>query len=411
MADELLNQGIQLWWKANKMPGRPPTATQVSRAWERVGQDVVEEVAEPPPLSEDDAVRFWTYRGKHVIYEYKHGRRLKQVTYENEKGRAYYQEGDVILLSPVEKRTAEDLFPELKSADETTNALLWLVKMFLGWEEPKYTVGWRITRVVHIGGGRGRIYAQGVIVFGKEHPVPLETTSEFGREDLHFMFITSRQVEVWEAIIVPVSKLLAEIALIAVTGLARSIFKKLTKEALRTGLQKVLIKVFRAFAMAITKCVIAFVAAFAKDYQSRSSQGKLKLSLYTKETGKKPDDLELRPSIIAGAGAFATTLIKETLEAAMLKNLSKSLAAILDLGESALKDRIKAYVTKEVVKACTTEFMKTLTDGVAKAAAGADAGKGKFDELLLDNLREKLQSSFSEKIKEWSTEMIKELAP
>src|SRR5262245_14192042 len=88
---------------------------------------------------------------KNVILEFQDGELLLKPTYQNEAGRFYYQEGDLILVKTWEKYRVEEDFPELKSAqDDNPSELfsaLWIALAFPGWEEPKYTWGWKIEDV------------------------------------------------------------------------------------------------------------------------------------------------------------------------------------------------------------------------------------------------------------------------
>ena len=73
---------------------------------------------EPPPVGSMDFIRLWTYRGKPVVYEYRNGARVNQLTYPNKDGRPFYQVDDFVLVSEIEKSSAEKIFPELQEPDE-----------------------------------------------------------------------------------------------------------------------------------------------------------------------------------------------------------------------------------------------------------------------------------------------------
>ena len=88
-------------------------------------------------------------------------------------------------------------------------------------------------------------------------------------------------------------------------------------------------------------------------------------------------------------------------------------------GERALSDRIKIYVSKEVVKFCTTESATAITASLLSAWKDSIDAHGKvdyskFEKLVADKLKANLEKALTSRAKKWaegfSEEQFKEFA-
>jgi len=385
---------------------------------------------EPPPVGSMDFIRLWTYRGKPVVYEYRNGARVTQLTYPNKDGRPFYQVDDFVLVSEIEKSSAERIFPELQEPDQGVSFIS-IIMLFLGeFEEAKYKIGWKITDIAPNGRSGGVVKMQGVL-FLDSTPTSLQKTADFGRQDLNDSFVMSRTAAQLEATIVPLCRLTAELVMISLSGslsaLKKTVGKRLLKasarQAMEMGLRKAFNRLLRSLATVMGKCTLAFLSAMAKqaakDIDAQLKQQRLKAHVGAATSGQAPD---LKPllekAIVAGADGFASTLIKEGCEATLMKFMDKSFREIFP-GERALSDRIKIYVSKEVVKLCTTESATAITDSLLSAWKDSIDAHGKvdyakFEKLVADKLKANLEKALTSRAKKWgegfSEEQFKEFA-
>lgn len=374
-------------------------------------------LVEPPAFGKYDAVRFWTVDGKAVIYEYRDGKRMLNTTYAkyNELGRPYYQKGDVVLLGKNKKRWVARVFPELQSAEQSFSPL-WLAMTLLGWEEPEYKYGYRIASLSHDGKGGGSAELQGIL-FIDDTPVPLQAMSSWTRQMLNDSFVYSRLAEDLQ-FTQAVLRVAAEIEIILLTGplsgVRKAIGKRLLKEAgrqaIRMGLRKVFFSLLRISANAFAKATAAFLISVAKDLCTYSDKRAMA------ERAKAPGAAELTPvirqAIVTAAGEFATTLIREALEGPLLAKVEEGMKASLPV-EPRLRDRLKVFIAKEVVKIHTTEFFSTLVDVITKSWAESMDATGKLDQAkfgqaLLDKLKDKVTGMIADRSKEWGSALAEE---
>jgi hypothetical protein len=377
-----------------------------------------------------DFIRLWTHGGKPVVYEYRNGVRVNQLTYPNKDARPFYQVDDFVLVGDVEKHTAEQIFPELKESDDDVSFFS-IIMLILGeFEEEKYKLGRKITSIAPNGRSGGVVRMQGVIFFDGV-PTTLQTTSEFGRQELNDSFVWAKTGAHLEATIVPLSRLTAELVMISLSGslsaLKKTVGKRLLKasarSAMQVGLRKVFNKLLRTLATVMGKCTLAFLSAMAKqaakDLDAQQKQGRLKAHVGAAIGGQAPDlKPVLEKAILAGANAFASTLIKEGCEATLLKFMDKSFVEIFP-GERTLSQRMQVYISKEVVKLCTTESLTATTDSLLSAWKDAIDAHGeidyaKFEKLVADKLKANLEKALTGRAKKWgegfSEEQFKEFA-
>jgi hypothetical protein len=405
-----------------KSTGAPPPVSQAAKP---VQAQTVE--SDPPPVGQLDSIRLWTFRGQPVIYEYDKGVRRLQLTYPNKDGRPFYQVGDFVLVGEEVKHTAEDIFPELKDGDDEISFIA-IVMLLLGeFEEPKYKIGWKINSISPNGRSGGLVKMQGVI-FLDGTPTTLQKTADFGRQDLNDSFFELRTAAQLQATIVPLCKLTAELVEISLTGslsaLKKTAGKKLLKvsarAAMKVGVRKAFNRFLRTLALVSAKCTLAFLSAMAKqaikDFDAQQKQGKLRAHI---GAAAQPPNLKpiLEKALIAGADAFASTLVKEALQASIMKLMDKSFLEIFP-GERTLSSRIQIYISKEIVKLCTTEAFTIITDGVLSAwkesiDAHGNVDHAKFEKLVTEKLKSNLENAFTGRIKKagegFSDEVFKDL--
>jgi hypothetical protein len=361
-----------------------------------------------PPGSPADAIRVWTRGGDGVLYEYRDGVRLTELTYANERGRDYYRAGDVILIAKHERRFAEMIFPELRAGGEDDFNPLAIAMLFLGVEEPEYTVGWRILRISHFGHGQGQIIMQGVIFFDDKVPVPLKKVAEWTPPQLNENFIYSRTaVQLLQ--LIPLIKFTMELAMVPIGGIGKEAVAALGRQFIRRGIVRVMIKVGRLFERALLASCIAFFKAFTKDFERRYHLQQLRARVGHRERGGGVPRFDVGPSVAAGAAAFAVKLLELTLEAPMVKPVEKFFADVGGLTETSVGVKCKTFITQEVIKLCTTEQLKQITEAVGDAANKSLDGKGKFTDLFAEAYLEKLKGLLSKKVGEWPKELAKEL--
>jgi len=373
---------------------RPPVtdiAYQLPQKLFRAGGLAVEAlnrtVADGPTVGAYDAIVFSTWQGTDVLIECKDGRRARPM-YPPANGREYYKQGDLIMLRSMSKRKLEGHFPELKAAqDEDLLSELGILLAFAGWEAPQYKVAWMINSIDHTGRGRGSAKLRGVVFFGGT-PVVLEKEVEFYWIDLNGMFTWARQEEVVKATVGPILDMAALVAGAGVGGVAQSVRKmlgkKLARYAVTKGLRKIFFRVARILLHNVTKAVTAFLQAFAeKLFESQYLQ-----SIEAKAKGEDVATVDILPMIIEASGALAMTLVEETFNDEALKKIEPFLGQVLGL--SGLQLQVHAYVLGRIVKLFTVDSLTIVQGATVGAALDASEGKGDFDQLLADKLRNQL---------------------
>jgi len=383
---------------------------------------IVERDSDPPDLTPDQVIRVWKSRGALVVYEYKNGRRVTKLTYPvKEPSRNYYLEGDVILVRQLEKRRAEQEFPELKEPDDTFSPFS-LVMMLLGeYEEEKYKLGWQILRVSDVNWGGGSVIVQAVMFFDNV-PTALKKRAEFSVDDLNRSFIYSRTAEQLESTVVPVIEFTLELSEALLGGAtsgfeeleklaARRLLKASARAAMKRGLKKAFNVTFRVMVSSIAKASFAFLKAFAlefwKDMHAADKERHLQQRIGSPEVPKEIDRHPIfKKAVVAGADAAALALIKECFEKPMMKMLEKSLNEIYPAVEKTLSQRAAIYFTKEFVKLCTTEFASAIVDSLLSAWKGSLDAKGnvdpkKFEKLVQDKLLSALSNAVKGRLMGW----------
>lgn len=388
---------------------------------------VVERDSDPPDLNPYQVVRVWTHRGDLVVYEYQNSRRATKLRYPvAEKGRAYYQEGDIILVHEEEKRYAERKFPELKEPDDDSFSMFSLIMLLLGeHEEEKFKLGWRILRVSNVGWGGGCIIVEGVIFFDNV-PTALKGRAQFSVNDLNDAFIYTRTAEQLEATVVPMIKFTFELTEVLISGgageIEKLVGKRLLKEsariAMRKGFKKALNALLRGLAVGMVKGVISFIKGFGKEYLKDLHAGEKQHSLQLRVGAHgTPKELDLHPiiqkAILAGADAAAATLISECIEKRLMSMMDKSLKAFFPSVQKTFSDRVKIYFAKEFVKVCTTELMTKLIDAVISARKASLDAHGnvdpeKFSRKLEEKLKDALLDVFTKRAKKWGESLSEE---
>jgi hypothetical protein len=377
---------------------------------------VVERDSDPPDLTPDQVIRVWKSRGALVVYEYKNGRRATKLTYPvKEPSRNFYLEGDVILVRQLEKRRAEQEFPELKEPDDTFS-LFSLVMMLLGeYEEEKYKLGWQILKVSDVNWGGGSVIVQAVMFFDNV-PTALKKRAEFSVDDLNRSFIYSRTAEQLESTVVPVIEFTLELSEALLGGVtsgfeeleklaARRLLKASARAAMKRGLKKAFHVAFRVMVSSIAKASFAFLKAFAmefwKDMHAADKERRLHQRIGSPEVSKEIDRHPIfKKAVIAGADAAVLALIKECLEKPMMKMLEKSLKELYPELAKSLTQRVAIYFTKEIVKLCTTEFASAIAYSLLSAWKESLDAKGNVDPQKFEKLlQDKLQSALSKAIK------------
>ncbi len=394
-----------------------------------LGAPPADQEPEPPEVTANDVVRFWTYRGKPVIYEYRKGQRLYKLSYPNKEGRPYYQVGDIVLADTIDRHHAEQIFPELKDPGGSEISAFLVVMMLIGcYEEPKYKVGWKIVYIAPDGEGEGSVDMRGVIFFDNV-PTALKKGDTWRYRDLTESFIyarTAADLNELQPILMGLGEFVEVVLGGEISGLAEVVGKKLLevagRKALLAGMEKLLGRVMLMLVTALAKCTLAFLTAAAKEFAKNMlawrQQNKLMLQVGA-AGADAPADLKpfVDKAILAGADAFALTFIKEVCEKPLLKMLDEYYEKLYPSGAGRkLTDGLKVYLAREVVKLCTTEFASSITDSLLSAWKGAIDEKGnfqqdKFEKLVIDKLKAKLEKAFTERAKKvWAGALAKELA-
>ncbi|HYL65121.1 MAG TPA: hypothetical protein VE077_21105 [Candidatus Methylomirabilis sp.] len=380
-----------------------------------VAGPAVERDSDPPDLTPAWAARVWKKNGDPVVYEYKDGRRLAQLSYPSkELSRNYYKVGDVFLVADIEKRYAEMELPELKEPGDGDSSVLELFMTLLGiYEEEKYKLGWKIVLISELGYGGGYVGVRRVIFFDNL-PVALKEVGEWNGYQLNTQFIQARTARQLESL-VPVLEFTAELSETLLGGAleqiekvaAKRLLKETARAAMKRGLKKAFNRTLRTLASALGKTVLAFLKAFAKEFWKDMHAAEKEHSLKQRVGAPNlPKEIEHHPifkkAILAGADAAALAFIGAALEAPMMKMLDKSFTAMYPGVEKTLSQRAKIYFTKEFVKVCTTEFASDIADALVSSwkeslDASGKADQEKFAKLVSDKLLSSLTKAFSKR--------------
>jgi len=375
----------------------------------------VERDSDPPDLTPNQVVRVWKRNGELVVYEYKQGHRVAKLSYPvKEPSRNYYREGDILLVAKLEKRVAEREFPELKEPDAGLSAFD-LFMMLLGeYEEEEYTLGWQILRVSDVGWGGGVIIVQGVIFF-EDVPTALKKRAEFSVDELNTSFIYARTAHQLESLI-PVIKFTIELSETLMGGAleqleqvaAKRVLKESARMAMKRGAKKAFNRILRGLGSAAGKAAIAFLKAAAKEFFKDMQEAQKARSL--KEhlgVANLPKDLDRHPiykkAVLAGADAAALTFINEAFQSPMMKGMDKSFKVMYPDAQKTTSQYVTIYLSKEIVKLCTTEFASDIVDALVSAwkealDASGKVDQGKFAKLVSDKLLASLAAIFTKRL-------------
>lgn len=381
---------------------------------------VVEHDSDPADLTPYDVLRMWKRRGVPVLYEYKDGHRSATLSYPvKDKSRNWYHEGDIVLINDVEKRYAERMIPELKQPDDEFS-ILNLVMLLLGeHEDEKFKLAWKILLISDVG-AHGTVVIQRVILFDNV-PTLLKTREMVSVDELAARFIYTKTGQQLESLI-PVLEFTVELSETLLVGeleafekiVGKRLLKTSARFAMKRGFKKALNITLRTAANAVFKASLAFLNAFLKEFlkDKHALEEQLRIQKQLGSTNL-PKEIETHPifkkAVLAGADAAALALVKECLEKPLMKTLDKSLEQMYPLGdriERPASQRVSIYLSKEIVKFCTTEFASSIIDGLLSAWKGSLDATGKVDpvkrqKLFEGKLLSALSNAFTKRLDSW----------
>jgi hypothetical protein len=348
-----------------------------------------------------EAAWLWTLKNEDVIFEFENGKMKSPVTWENEKSRHFYRQGDIIWVHSLPQHQAESFYPELKDAesDEPSEvvALLSVLLFLLGREEPKLTFGSRITHIFHTGDGWGTVDFQPVL-FLTDAIVPLRSTFRLNREELSVKFIAIREIEKTRAGVELIAGAAAKVARFGLDifgGAARmavkKTLKKFAKRELRKRVGRIVARIFKALGRSLVLAIVEFAAVFAREVAEAYLTWKQRVRVFPADL-KQPEIV--KTAIEKASLAAAAKLISEVLMG-RLKPLVKAIDNVLGLNPPII-DRFKRILLElfKDILVKTTQTFTVIVQAVANAAAEsldrqANFDHGKFASVLLTKLKQK----------------------
>jgi hypothetical protein len=340
------------------------------------------------PIGPHDAVQFWRFSGTVVFYECEDGHRLQHLTWENEKNRNFYQEGDLIFGAMVSKEWLQTANRNLFVQDEIST--FWVVaQLLLGEEPPKYLSARRIERLQYEGHGEGRIETVWVVVLDG---VQVEVTGD--RQVMGFVRLndefgaariwnrSARFMELIEKVMAPVVMLSLDLIAGEVFEPVKGIAAAVRWKALRKGGELVLKSGFRNISDRIIRSLILGIAVGTAAFIKAFAQSVLKQVVHNKTTPQRVGPLRLpelnwQEAVAAGASAFAASLIAGAIEKPILRNLEKQFEELPSLKN--WKETLTKLIVYEVAMVFTTAPLALLRKAT-EDAYGKAWRDGKFEE-------------------------------
>lgn len=351
---------------------------------------------------EAEGLRIHSRYGRPVIYEYKDGR-LRYRTSNPSKAKIAYMEGDIFLVRELKKSIVESNWPGLKSPGEEFGIFA-LLLMLIGFEEPEYTVGRRITRI-HL--DMNKVETQAVIKLGGQW-IQIEGKNSYrsySEMRLNVRWV-DYQLNKSLAFLGSALNIFGEAVLVVVTlgtasigrKVGQKIIKYIGKEAAEKGFRRIFFKILKQALGTAGKCTLKFLMALARDLESRQTLADLQATVGQPKAGQ---DI-VTESLKAVSTEFSNCLVDELFNSSATKHVDGFVADLLGDSTSMIKKKIAAAITKELIKLPTTTFFTKMSSAISKAAADAQAGKGKFDDLLSKELKDQFMAYLPGLAKDWS---------
>jgi hypothetical protein len=312
-------------------------------------------------------------------------------------------EGDIFLVRELKKSIVESLWPGLKSPGEEFGILA-LLLMLIGFEEPEYTVGRRITRIRL---DMNYVETQAVIKLGGQW-IQIEGKNSYrsySEMRLNIRWV-NYQLENSLAFLGSALNIFGEAVLVVVTlgtasigrKVGQKIIKYIGKEAAEKGFRRIFFKILQKALGTAGKCTLKFLMALAKNLESRQTLADLQAMVGQPKAGQNI----VTESLKAVSTEFSNCLVDELFNSSATKHVDGFVADLLGDSTSMIKKKIAAAITKELIKLPTSTFFTKMSSAISKAAADAQAGKGKFDDLLSKELKDQFMAYLPGLAKDWS---------
>lgn len=361
-----------------------------------------------PKVDGNQTVRFWQRGGEPVIFEYRDGQRLKNLTFCNEKGRDYYKKGDIFLTESRSRKDIETRFPELKGPTAQTIPGLWVLKLLLGPEDPPtYRVGYKILDIFpnrSVQGeltGRGSVVMAPIIFFSEDTPVLLADRIEWKEQagvpeyELDRRFIYGRTARDLVELI-PVLRATGAFVEYTLGGAAKGVGKALARQAARrvakqgaqTAVKALFKRVMKALEHGVISGVLEFFKAFGKDVllQFRemlaTKQEKHEAVTITSACNEfLGSDARIERASLKGAEALVTSFLKSSLEEPMAKEFNQVLKAMSPDGSGwqFFRETLKQEVTEVLTVGVLRGIVSGLFEGMQAGWKGGSWDFNKFD--------------------------------
>jgi hypothetical protein len=349
-----------------------------------------------------EGLRIHSRYGRPVIYEYKNGR-LSYKTSNPSKAKIAYMEGDIFLVRELKKSTVETIWPGLKNPGDEFGIFA-LLLMLVGFEEPEYIVGRKITRirldmnyvetqaVIKLGGQW--IQIEGKNSYRAYSEMRLNVRWVNYQLEKNLLFLGNVLDVFGEAVLVVVTLGTASIG----RKVGQKIIKHIGKKAAEKGFRRIFYKILQKALGTAGKCTLKFLIALAKDLESRQTLSDLQANVGQPISGRNL----VKESLTVVSTEFSNCLVDELFNSAATKHVDGFIADLLGDSTTMIKKKVAAAITKELLKLPTSTFFTKMSSAISKAAADAQAGKGKFDTLLADELKGQFMSYLPGLAKDWS---------
>lgn len=353
-----------------------------------------------------EGLRVHERHGRPVIYEYKNGKMVFKTTNPS-KAKMAYMEGDIFLIQELRRRDVESIYPSLRRKSNDFSFLS-LLLLFVGFEEPEYTIGHRIKKidlftkfvstnaVIKLGGqwipikGKNsfRVYSEVKLNIRWNHYVVSSNIVRFGK--------------LVEAVTI-------NIASFGTAAIGRKIGKKIVsyvgKKVARRGFRKIFSEAFKTLLTTSLKCSKKFIIAFAKDLEAKNQVAEMH-----KSAGAFFDNrLIVHQSLVTTSSEFSNCLVETLFDNAATKHIPEFIEDLLGESAGMIKKKIAAAITTEIIKLPTTAFFTKMNTAIMKAAADSADGKKDFSELMLKYMLDEWKGHLSSMAKDWSSSIADSL--
>jgi len=379
-------------------------AINLSRGYLTEDQDLLPRggmrVIYPKSWRDVEGLRVHSRYGRPVIFEYKNGKMVFKTTNPS-KAEVAYMEGDIFFVKSLRKRDVESIYPALKSSTSGFS-YLGLLLLFVGFEEPKYTVGQQILKIDLL---TKRVQTKAVIKLGGQW-IPIEghnSYNAYSEQNLNiswYHYIVSSDLVRFGGWVEFVT---LNVATFGAAGIGRKVGKKIAqyvgKKAARKGFRRIFSELLQKILRTSLKCSTKFMIALAKDIEAKNSLAEME-----KRAGIFSGNmLAVSNSFIATSSEFSNCLVETMFDSVATKYIPGFVSDLTGEGAGIIKKKITGAITTELIKLPTSAFFGKMNTAITKAIADSRAGKGSFSELMPKYLLEEFQSHISGMAKSWSS--------